>query len=88
MADPARESRRHRARKAKTGTLPPWTTGRVVTARDRAHRETLVRLKRENDERRVWTKMDAEKKELINAVVHLRPATLFTIVFYAHKPFP
>jgi hypothetical protein len=50
--------------------------------------EKLRRVKEENDRRSVRTKMDAEKRELINAILQLTPKVRFTIIFYSEEPMP
>ena len=50
--------------------------------------EKLKKVKEENDRRSVHTKMDAEKRELVNAILYLPPAVRFSIVFYSEDPIP
>ncbi|MHC4600040.1 MAG: HEAT repeat domain-containing protein, partial [Planctomycetota bacterium] len=68
--------------------LPPVVTGSPAEVKRRQDAEKLKKLKEENDKREVRSKMDAEKRELINAILSLRPKTYFTVIFYSEEPLP
>jgi hypothetical protein len=68
--------------------LPPVVTGSAEEVRRRRDAEKLKKLKEENDKREVRSKMDAEKRELINAILSLRRETYFTVIFYSEEPLP
>jgi HEAT repeat protein len=68
--------------------LPPQVTGAAKTKAGKTLIKELMRLKEKNDKREVKTKMDAEKKELINAILLLSPVVQFTIIPFAHTARP
>ncbi|MHC4777059.1 MAG: HEAT repeat domain-containing protein [Planctomycetota bacterium] len=66
--------------------LPPVITGSPEEVKRRKEALALRKLKEENDKRKVRSKMDAEKRELINAILSLRRKTYFTVIFYSEEP--
>jgi len=82
MSDPASKTESEKKPSAPI-PLPPVVTGRPEEVKKRKDAERLRELQAENDKRDVRSKMDAEKRELINAVLTLDYKTHFTIVFYA-----
>ncbi len=87
MADPATKTETTGGKETPSQPLPPVITGQPDEARKRTLLEKLIDLKRENDRRQVRAKIDAEKRELINAVLFLDEKVYFTIIFYAELPF-
>ncbi|MHC5038980.1 MAG: HEAT repeat domain-containing protein [Planctomycetota bacterium] len=87
MADPASKSDPSKTPR-KPIPLPPQVTGAAKTPVDKGLLEKLKQLKDKNDKREVKTKMDAEKRELINAILLLTPKVHFSIVTYAEVARP
>jgi hypothetical protein len=88
MSDPASKTPGEKGPAPTPLPLPPVVTGRPEEVKKRKEAEILRKLKEENDKREVRSKMDAEKRELINAVLSLDKKVQFTIVFYSEEPIP
>jgi Mg-chelatase subunit ChlD len=91
MQEPATVTREP-GKKSPPIPLPPVITGGGGGGRAAGERvtpaqaERLRKLKKENEDRIIATKMDAEKQELICAIIHLPSHVHFTLVFYAEVP--
>jgi hypothetical protein len=88
MEDPAPSYAIHSGVQTGPSRFPREAAGPVRTDKEREHLGKLVRLWDKNRKRKVRTKMDAEKKELISALAQLPPRTRFSLVFYAGTPRP
>jgi hypothetical protein len=91
MADPATETGKKGPPAAKPRPQPTGPRLGPVpgsVAADRKIFEKLRKAQKRNDKRVVRSKMDAEKKELIAAILQLDRKVHFTIVFYSGEPLP
>ncbi len=66
--------------------LKPIMTGKDGKPASKKVIAQIEATKREIDKRKVKTRMDAAKRELVNTIYRLDPSVTFTIIFYSNGP--